>query len=261
MTENIERDIPIYFGGDEGVFGMYAHATDAGMPAALLCPPLGQEMIRAHRIYRQLAQALAARGMSVLRFDYRGTGDSAGDSSDFSWQLGVEDTLEAAAELRRRSGQGRVVAFGARLGATLAMQTAAPARFERMALWDPVCNGRAFVAAQDALQQELPTDRMRFARPRPASTSAGQWLGFAIGDTLRPELARIDAAPPRIDTLVLDSRPAGREAEWTALRSSNRVRVVEVQPATVWESLDRLEHAILLPAMVQSATDFLCGTA
>jgi len=35
-----------------------------------------------HRTYRHLADRLTARGLPTLRFDYDGTGDSAGESDD-----------------------------------------------------------------------------------------------------------------------------------------------------------------------------------
>ena len=45
---------------------------------AILCPPMGEEGRAAHRTFRRLAEELAAAGIVALRFDYDGTGDSAG---------------------------------------------------------------------------------------------------------------------------------------------------------------------------------------
>ena len=41
----------------------------------LLCNPLGDDLIRAHRPFRHLAEDLSAAGFPVLRFDFDGTGE------------------------------------------------------------------------------------------------------------------------------------------------------------------------------------------
>ena len=114
---------PFYFGQSEtSLFGCY-HAPEPGYPrpcGVVLCAPMGEESIRFHRAYRQLASRLSARGFAVLRFDYYGCGDSLGasDQGDIGqWQ---RDISAAIGELRRRSGVGTVCLMGLRLGATLA---------------------------------------------------------------------------------------------------------------------------------------------
>ena len=91
-TTPIEADLPLYFGADAELFGLYQPADASAGKAVLLCPPLGQEQIRCHRLYRQLAHALAAEGIAVLRFDYYGCGDSAGASDEVDWQRCLTDT-------------------------------------------------------------------------------------------------------------------------------------------------------------------------
>ena len=72
---------PFYFGdSEEALYGVYhspqGEHRDEGV---VLCAPFGQEAMRTHRALRQLATLLTKRGYHVLRFDYRGTGDSALD--------------------------------------------------------------------------------------------------------------------------------------------------------------------------------------
>ena len=63
----------------------------------VLCYPWGSEYIHAHRALRQLATRLSMAGFHTLRFDYFGTGDSAGEMEDAD--LGVwEDDIETAIE-------------------------------------------------------------------------------------------------------------------------------------------------------------------
>jgi len=65
---------PFHFGdSSRKLFGVYHRAgtASAQAPAVLLCNPFGEEAIRAHRIYRILAERLARHGAHVLRFDWR----------------------------------------------------------------------------------------------------------------------------------------------------------------------------------------------
>jgi len=63
-----------YFGaGERRLFGVYTPARHGGRRGAVLCPPWGQEYLRAHRSIAQLANTLATAGVHVLRFDYSGT--------------------------------------------------------------------------------------------------------------------------------------------------------------------------------------------
>jgi pimeloyl-ACP methyl ester carboxylesterase len=111
----------------------------------VLCYPFGQEYMRAHRAYRQLATALADKGYHVLRFDYRGTGDSAGGLAEvtaFEW---LEDIDFAVQELKDMAGVHRVTLVGLRLGALLAGVAASRRRdVNGLVLWDPVICGSSY---------------------------------------------------------------------------------------------------------------------
>src|ERR1700692_718420 len=64
---------PIVFGGRFG----WLHPGN-GDRGVVLCNSFGHEYVWTHKGMRRLADELSARGIWVLRFDYRGTGDSAG---------------------------------------------------------------------------------------------------------------------------------------------------------------------------------------
>src|SRR5690606_20757112 len=116
------------------------------LQGVLLCYPFGQEYMRAHRAFRQLAESLAAKGYHVLRFDYRGSGDSSGDMDDVSAEDWLADIATAVGELRDLSGVHAVTLVGLRLGALLAAVHAARAGdISRLVLWDPFASGQAFV--------------------------------------------------------------------------------------------------------------------
>ena len=73
--------------------------------AVVFCPPAGHEQVHAHRAWRHLAEAVAGAGLPVLRFDYHGTGDSAGTDEDphrlAAWR---QDVRDAIAWVRSTSG-------------------------------------------------------------------------------------------------------------------------------------------------------------
>lgn len=230
--------------------GMYHGVAGHAPVGLLLCPPLGQMLVRTHRIYRQLAVALAARGVCALRFDYRGTGDSAGDSLALDWQHCLEDIRSAAAELRVRSGCATVVGFGAQLGGSLALAAAPTVGFSQLILWDPVLDGARYAANLDALQESLRTDPLHFARPRSAEDAAGQWLGFPVSPQWRAQVAAWRAQPARVPTLVIDTLSGADAGDWSPLAGAG-ARVVAMQPSTPWNDLHRLEHAILAPGLLQ----------
>jgi alpha-beta hydrolase superfamily lysophospholipase len=127
-------------------FGWHHPAVGAARGVGVvLCRPFGYESVCAHRTYTLLAQGLAQEGFDVLRFDYQGTGDSAGGDTDparvAAWLASIE---AAVGELRRASGVSRIALAGVRLGAMLAARAAsALGGVESLVLWAP-CGGRAF---------------------------------------------------------------------------------------------------------------------
>ena len=75
----------IYFGRGRRLFG-WLHSPSPNSSrldcAVLICAPLGYEELCAHRALRHWAIALANGGVATLRFDYDGSGNSAGSDID-----------------------------------------------------------------------------------------------------------------------------------------------------------------------------------
>jgi len=135
-----------YFGpSGRQLYGFFHDAGYTATGAVLICPPWGAEYTNSHRSLRVLARTLAERGHHVLRFDYSGTGDSWGDSTDADLEQWQTDIALAARELRTMSGTDRISLIGMRLGAYVAATAAAnlPA-VDAIVLWDPVLDGNAW---------------------------------------------------------------------------------------------------------------------
>jgi pimeloyl-ACP methyl ester carboxylesterase len=260
MTLHPETEAPRYFGAGHTLFGIFHRAATPAQKAVLLCPPLGQDQIRCHRLYRQLANALAAAGIPVLRFDYYGTGDSIGGSADISWPRCIEDIATAASELRTLAGCERIVAFGTRLGGSLSLAAALPARFTQLIMWDPVLDGAAHVGRLDDLQLRLSQDPMRFIKPRSPAEAAGQWLGFPFDDRFRQQLLALRAEPASVPTLMLRSS-ATTAASDDERFSAAGATTVTLQNPTAWDELDRLELAIVSHELIHAVNDFLKGVS
>ena len=103
-----------YFGSSErALLGVYSppEAALEREAVVLLCHPAPQEYMRSHWALRQLAARLAAAGLHVLRFDYSGTGDSAGDSSaGASLEAWRADVLTATRGAQRHLGRQAPIA-------------------------------------------------------------------------------------------------------------------------------------------------------
>lgn len=121
--------------------------------AVVLCPPIGFEAVSSYPTQVQLADALADAGVPVLRVDYHGTGDSAGDAGSpdrvEAWLASID---AAVAQARARSGATEVALLGIRLGATLAIEAARRlGGVDSLLLWAPCPSGKAFARELQAV--------------------------------------------------------------------------------------------------------------
>ena len=214
MTATNLAKEPLYFGTPERpLFGFYHPPIGSRVrgTGVVLCNPLGDDLIRAHRPFRHLAEELSAAGFPVLRFDFDGTGDSAGDERDpnrvATWRA---DVGRAAAELRTRSGVEQLALVGLRLGGTFAALGAADlGGVDTLVLWGAYDSGGAFVSeATKAHKMLVMLQPQSFSGGLPASDGQ-EALGFLLGTQTIADLQAIDlvslSRAPAKRTLVLDT--------------------------------------------------------
>jgi dienelactone hydrolase len=196
---------PIWFGSPERpLFGML-HVPEGNRARAgvVLCPPLGREDLYTHSTYRELAERLERHGIAVLRFDYDGTGDSAGAQHDPTRLAAWSMSTQSAVELVRAAGPPVVAAVGMRMGATLAAREAMRAPLDALVLWDPCRSGRAFLREQRALQA------LSVGGADPGDGSV-QTPGFRYDSETVADLDRLDlneTEGPMADRICLLTRP------------------------------------------------------
>lgn len=128
-----------------------------GSSAVLIVPPLGYEYFSSHASLKRLADLLAARGFTVVRFDFHGNGDSAGLAWDpdrlGAWRSSVRDVLAAM----REAGCTQIHAVGLRFGATMALELTGLAS---VVAWAPVVSGKRWMRELKMLA--IPTKRPGF---------------------------------------------------------------------------------------------------
>ncbi len=130
------------------LFGVYYEPdnyTSNSTKSVLLCSPIGHEYISTHWAMRRLSARLTDAGFHVFKFDYFGTGDSAGDFDDSSVEQWKSDMQMAATELLDISGNRNILLLGLRFGATLAALAARNIKPHGLVLWDPVMDGESYI--------------------------------------------------------------------------------------------------------------------
>lgn len=176
----------------------------------VLVPPIGSENRAARRAMRELADALGLAGYVVLRFDYRGTGDSSGDFTESIPDPEWLDDINSAVSYLRMGKISSVSVVGMRIGATLA--AAATQRHSldlaSLVLWDPCESGRSYLREQRALESLRRAD---FHDENDDSIETSEFLfTAAMVKSLKPvNLTKVGPAPFANRVLVIerDERP------------------------------------------------------
>lgn len=267
---------PRFFGpAARPLFGWYHAPT--GRPrgeVVVLCPSVGAEYMTGHRALRTLAERLAADGFAALRFDWPGTGDSAGDAGDpddpaatlAAWRAGLAAAIERA---RAWSGAGRVTVVGLRAGALLAAGAGPALGVDRVVLWWPPASGRQLLRELRARHALAGLDHDRYAPPDgDVGLAAGslEAEGFVLAPGLAQALGAlafpdVDAAgPPAAEVLVL--APAAGAAGAAANALAGRGARVETRHVAGSEAMrDTPLWAALPAAAIGAAAGWLAERA
>jgi predicted alpha/beta hydrolase len=207
---------PLYFGNEaRALFGwLHLPAHSAASIGLVICNAFGHEALCSHRSVRHFAERAARQGIPTLRFDYDGTGDSAGHDLEadrlVAW---IASAGAAADELRAATGVARVCFAGIRLGAAIAT-LAALERTDVAGLIAiaPVLSGKAYVRELRLLTRAMEAKSNSTNSGRPDLLQAA---GFALTAQTQESLHEIDlkrlAKPPAAQILILDRAelPAG----------------------------------------------------
>ena len=138
-----------FFEGSKGrkLLG-FLHLPDAESITAgiIYSHPFAEEKNCSHAIATKTARSFAEHGFAVFRFDYSGCGDSEGElmaTTLTDWQ---DDLRCACAQLKQKANVSKLIYFGLRTGAVLALLEAMKKQHTLMAiLWQPVFDLKTFI--------------------------------------------------------------------------------------------------------------------
>jgi len=250
---------PSFFGSSEApLFGVYHPPVGPGQRdvGVLLSYPGPQEYMRTHWAFRKLSAMLAKKGFHVFRFDYFGTGDSAGDSDEgrlSTWRANVN---AAAQELRDIAAVTKVSAVGFRLGAALAATSGLS--LTDLVLWEPVVDGRIYLGELETIQVRHLERNLH--PPWRAMERPPELLGFPLPVALEEELRGLNLLqeePPkaaRIAIMVSEDRPIFHDLHRSLARRAANVTFHHVPEETVAPRSDELQAALLSNSMLNAIT-------
>lgn len=247
----------------------------------VICSSLHAEFLANYRKEVLVARALAERGMAVVRFDYRGTGNSGGAPEDLTLQTMTQDAEVAIRHLAARAAVEEPSFLGVRFGALVAAGLARPSS-ARLALWEPVLEADQYFreAFRARIMRELkdglavPTlgdallDELR-------SKGSVDVLGYTINrglydSTSGTELVSALGSTPRRVLLVQIGKRKELKQELRSLadnleRGASSVATAMVQEEEAWwfvgEDWLPEEKRSTTQALLDATVDWLIGAA
>jgi alpha-beta hydrolase superfamily lysophospholipase len=251
------------------VFGWLHRASrpsvSGGGLGLVLCNPFGYEAVCAHRSLRHFAEAAAAAGVPALRFDYDGTGDSAGGALDSgridAW---VASTRHAVETLRAATGVERVVLLGVRLGALVAaLAGVGRDDIDSLIAIAPVVNGKPFLRELRALQMTLPLGKPPAGAP--VDETVQESLGFPIGGEMKEALGKVDlsklAERPAPSVLLLERDDLPGNDAWPQRLNELGVTVERRRLPGYVEMVLGAEHSLVPERMLEATLEWLARAA
>lgn len=254
MSTSVTIEEPIWFGSDDRpLVGWLARPSEASTTkgGVVLAAPIGREARSARRAIRALAVSLAAEGFLALRFDYDGTGDSAGDFADPERDRAWTESARHAVELLRLLGTDDVSAVGMRLGATIVGEAAVryDLNLTSLVLWDPCENGKNYLRELGALEA-LRRDDVAFDADAPIETSE-----FVFPKATADEVRRLNLAKLASGTLAERVLVITRDDRFVSDRFRARLNEEKVEwreTAEMRALSDVVPHEAVLPALTMT---------
>ncbi len=232
----------------------------AGARAAItLLPPLVEERKASQRAMVDGSRHLAASAAAVvLQLDYRGTGNSSGDLSDFSVADWLYDIVVATTWLQRHFPELPPLLWGLRAGALLALQ-AATATTAGVILWEPV-DGEQHLA--QLLQRHMVNQMLAYGRAVESRKNLQrEWQegrsvdldGYQFGANHYADIAKLELIPTTCPTLLLTSSPDTRVADLLAPKLQ-QYEQEQIRLAPFWNSVGHVETL----ALAEATAAWLC---
>jgi len=207
----------MWFGPDRRPLAGWWTAPDQPSRAGVvIAPPLGYEYWSCYRSVRTLAESLARAGWHALRFDWDGTGNSAGAADDRDRTAEWHASIASAVVAMRNAGILHVALMGLRFAATLALLDAAALDVDALIACAPVISGKRWL-------REL--KMLGIIDPEKPGTVT--YSGLVIDPATAQDLAGIDmarTAPPKAKRTLLVTRSEAADFRFiNAVRATGHV--------------------------------------
>ena len=181
----------VRFGENDSLFGVL-HLPENEIKCGLaVCAPFGEEAKSAYRAFYEFADMAASRGLLTFRFDYFGTGNSAGGFEEFCPERARLD-IPAAIELLRANGAQDLGLLGLGIGGSLACEVAAEQKLDALVLWQPVVSGEQFHKLN--IKRQLVRQMLTHGKAKGAAT-AGELIdldGYPLRKSTAGQLKQLD---------------------------------------------------------------------
>ena len=237
----------------ERLFAIHHRPVSPANRAVVICHPLAEEKLWSHRVLVSLARELASAGFAVLRFDYRGEGDSDRRFEDADFESRITDTVFAVEALHELEPAATdLTLLGLRLGASVAAAAACRrSDIRRLILWDPVADGSAYMQqflrlnlmAQMAAHRRVVEDREALAE-RIRSGGSISIEGYALNGPLFEQVSAFRLADALAafqgDTLLvqIDAADGPLKPELATLADAHpRCHAVQVREEPFWKEI------------------------
>lgn len=201
MAKEELREAVTFENNGEKIFGIIHRPLKPlkSCPAVLICPGFQGSKSGKFRLFVNLAKQLAKHGVVVLRFDYRGSGDSEGEFSDLTLEGKISDALTCLNFLSQDAqvDPERIGLLGRSLGGAVSILTAN--RFKKiksLVLWAPVFKSDPWRQLYEALQSnKLEGQDLAMLKRLPAHIPNLEFLTQFFQINLENELKQLEAVP------------------------------------------------------------------
>lgn len=169
------------------------------VPAVLICPGFAGNKCGKFRLFVTLGKELAKRGIAVLRFDYRGSGDSEGEFKDVTLEGKKSDTLTCLNFLKNdpQIDSNRIGLLGRSLGGVIAVLAARSFDIKSLVLWAPVFRSDPWRNMWESfkLNHQLDPDQEKILKNLPAKIPNIEFLQQFFKLDLEHELESLKKIP------------------------------------------------------------------
>jgi alpha/beta superfamily hydrolase len=265
----MSHETPGFFPSLDGtpLYGVWhCEGKTPARPPIVLIPALLDERRTAGAAWVSLARELAANGFPVLRFEFRGEGESLGNGAQRKWPDLLQDIQAALRYAAQRAPENNVTAIGLRLGASLAWQAAHENKpiegmnWKRLIAIAPIMKGNA----QERLWRLRTKIRSEMGGTATQAQSDGEVLdldGLPVHADFMTAVKALDltSQPPQFKTTLLQvSFKEEPTADAVALQQAGGGNValscLKLEP--FWDRLEQIDTAILNRRVLE-----LLGTA